>query len=100
MNSFKAARHAFLFFIKSTDTVQDYSQSAVILNVSFWSLVRLPLPFPILGKLPPLFPRVISKFKGSGLLKFLQSNQTTIRTGRGTTDWFQIGKGVHQDCIL
>ena len=24
----------------------------------------------------------------------------TIRTGHGTTDWFQIGKGVHQNCIL
>ena len=24
----------------------------------------------------------------------------TIRTGHGTTDWFQIGKGVHQGCIL
>src|SRR5574340_247872 len=24
----------------------------------------------------------------------------TVRTGHGTTDWFQIGKGVHQDCIL
>ena len=23
-----------------------------------------------------------------------------IRTGHGTTDWFQIGKGVHQSCIL
>ena len=23
-----------------------------------------------------------------------------IRTRHGTTDWFQIGKGVHQDCIL
>ena len=22
------------------------------------------------------------------------------RTGHGTTDWFQIGKGVHQECIL
>jgi len=72
----------------------------VILNVSFWSLVRLPLPFPILGKLPPPFPTVISKFKGSGLLKFSQSNQATVRTGCGTTDWFQLGKGVHQDCIL
>ena len=26
--------------------------------------------------------------------------QTTLRTGHGTTDWFQIGKGVHQGCIL
>ena len=26
--------------------------------------------------------------------------ETTVRTGHGTTDWFQIRKGVHQDCIL
>ena len=26
--------------------------------------------------------------------------EATIRTGYGTTDWFQIGKGVHQGCIL
>ena len=25
---------------------------------------------------------------------------TTVGTGHGTTDWFQIGKGVHQGCIL
>ena len=25
---------------------------------------------------------------------------TTVRTGHGTTDWFQIGKGVRQGCIL
>ena len=24
----------------------------------------------------------------------------TVRTGQGTRDWFQIGKGVHQGCIL
>ena len=24
----------------------------------------------------------------------------TVRTGHGTTDWFQIGKGIHQGCIL
>ena len=28
------------------------------------------------------------------------SQETTVRTGRGTTDWFQIGKGVCQGCIL
>ena len=26
--------------------------------------------------------------------------EAAVRTGRGTTDWFQIGKGVHQGCIL
>ena len=26
--------------------------------------------------------------------------EATVRTRHGTADWFQIGKGVHQDCIL
>ena len=26
--------------------------------------------------------------------------EATVRTGHGRTDWFQIGKGVHQGCIL
>ena len=28
------------------------------------------------------------------------SQEATVRTGHGTTDWFQIGKGVHQRYIL
>ena len=27
-------------------------------------------------------------------------HEATVRTGHGTTDWFQIGKGVSQGCIL
>ena len=27
-------------------------------------------------------------------------SKATVRTGHGTTDWFQIGKGVRQGCIL
>ena len=46
--------------------------------------------------------------KGMGIpdhLTFLLRNlyagqEATVRTGHGTTDWFQIGKGVHQGCIL
>ena len=35
------------------------------------------------------------------LLSNLYAGQeATVRTGRGTTDWLQIGKGVRQDCIL
>ena len=35
------------------------------------------------------------------LLRNLYTGQeATVRTGYGTTDWFQIGKGVHQGCIL
>ena len=26
--------------------------------------------------------------------------EATVRTGRGTKDWLQVGKGVHQGCIL
>ena len=35
------------------------------------------------------------------LLRNLYADQeATVRTGHGTTDWFQIGKGVYQSCIL
>ena len=37
----------------------------------------------------------------TGLLRNLYAGQeATVRTGHGTTDWFQIGKGVWQSCIL
>ena len=36
-----------------------------------------------------------------GLLRNLYASQeATVRTEHGTTDWFQIGKGVRQGCIL
>ena len=38
---------------------------------------------------PPDLP--LDKFAGQ---------EATVRTGHGTTDWFQIGKGVRQGCIL
>ena len=35
------------------------------------------------------------------LLRYLYASQeTTVRTDHGTTDWFQIRKGVPQGCIL
>ena len=35
------------------------------------------------------------------LLRNLYTGQeATVKTGHGTTDWFQIGKGVYQGCIL
>ena len=35
------------------------------------------------------------------LLRNLYAGQeATVRTGHGTTDWFQISKGVHQGCVL
>ena len=35
------------------------------------------------------------------LLRYLYADQeATVRTGHGTTDWFQIGKGVRQGSVL
>ena len=37
----------------------------------------------------------------TSLLRNLYAGQeATVRSGHGTTDWFQIGKGVRQGCIL
>ena len=34
------------------------------------------------------------------LINLYAGQEATIRTGHGTTDWFQMGKGGHQGCIL
>ena len=34
------------------------------------------------------------------LRNLYEGREATVRTGHGTTDWFQIGKGVCQGCIL
>ena len=34
------------------------------------------------------------------LKKLYVGQEATVRTGHGTTDWFQIGKGICQGCIL
>ena len=34
------------------------------------------------------------------LTNLYAGQEATVRTGHGTTDWFQIGKGVHRGCIL
>jgi len=34
------------------------------------------------------------------LRKLYAGQEATVRTGHGTMDWFQIGKGIHQGCIL
>ena len=45
--------------------------------------------------------KILQEMGIPGLLKNLYAGQeATVRTGHGTVDWFQIGKGVHQGCIL
>ena len=48
--------------------------------------------------------KILQEMGIPGHLTFLLRNlyasqEATVRTGHGTTDWFQIGKGIHQSCI-
>ena len=43
---------------------------------------------------------VISDHLTCFLRSLYACQEATVRTGHGTTDWFQIGKGGHQGCIL
>ena len=43
---------------------------------------------------------VISDQLTCPLRNLYAGQEATVRTGHGTTDWFQIGKGVRQSCIL
>ena len=45
-------------------------------------------------------PHLISVKKIVGSSPCDAGQEATVRTGHGTTDWFQIGKGVLQGCIL
>ena len=60
--------------------------------------------FCSLSLLPHLKNRPANDTLLKNLEKFLRNlysgQEATVRTGHGTTDWFQIGKGVHQSCIL
>ena len=47
------------------------------------------------------FWEILKEMGISDHLKNLYAGQeATVRIGHGTTDWYQIGKGVHQGCIL
>ena len=49
--------------------------------------------------------KILQEMGISDYLTYLLGNlcarqEAMVRTGHETTDWFQIGKGVHEDCIL
>ena len=71
-------------------------------KTSISALLSMPKPLTLdhneLGK-------VLKEMGIPAYLTFLLRNlyagqEATVRTGHGTTDWFQIGKGVRQGCIL
>src|SRR5574337_1247889 len=65
------------------------------------ALLTMPKPLTVWIKLWKIFKEMGIPDHLTCLLRNLYAGQeATVRTGHGTTDWFQIGKGVHQGCIL
>ena len=67
------------------------------------ALLTMPKPLTvwITKKMWKILQEIVIPDHLAFLLRNLYAGQeTTVRTGHGTTDWFQFGKGVHQGCIL
>ena len=65
------------------------------------ALLTMPKPLTDHSKLWKILKQMGIPDHLTYLLRNLYSGQdATVRTGHGTTDWFQIGKGVCQNCIL
>ena len=82
-----------LWIIKKQDSFRKTSISA---------LLTMPKPVAVdHNKLWKILKEVGIPEHLTCLLRNLYAGQeATVRTGHGTTDWFQIGKGVRQGCIL
>ena len=55
---------------------------------------------PLDYKIGMLIKCILTGIHLKDILSLYACQEATIRTGHGTTDWFQIGKGVHQGFIL
>ena len=65
------------------------------------ALLAMPKPFCGSQKLWKILQEMgIPGYLVCFLRNLYAGQEATVRTGHGTTDWFQIGKGVHQGCIL
>ena len=62
----------------------DYSKNFVWITTNWKILKEMKIPAHLTGFLSNLYA----------------GQEVTVRTGHGTTDWFQIGKGVRQGCIV
>ena len=72
-------------------------------KTSISALLTMPKPLTVLdhNKLWKILQEMGIPDHLTCLLRNLYASQeATVRTGHGMTDWFQIGKGVHQGCIL
>ena len=84
--------------------LQHHSLKASIFQCLAFFMVQLSHPYMTTGKtiaemldlLLLLWPDHLTCL----LRNLCAGQEATVRTGHGTTDWFQIGKGVFQGCIL
>ena len=70
-------------------------------KTSISALLTMPKPLTVWNKLWKILKEMGIPDHLTYLLRNLYAGQeAAVRTGHGPTDWFQIGKGVHQGCIL
>ena len=70
-------------------------------KTSISALLTMPKPLTVWITINVENSERVGNTRPPCLLRNLYAGQeATVRTGHGTTDWFQIGKGVHQECIL
>ena len=70
-------------------------------KTSIYALLTIPKPLSVWVTIRKILKEMEIPDHLTCLLRNLYSGQeATVRTGHGTTDWFQIGKGVGQACIL
>ena len=70
-------------------------------NIYFWFIDYAKIDCVDHNKLWKIFQEIGIPDHLTCLLRNLYAGQeATVRTGHGTTDWFQVGKRVHQGCIL
>ena len=89
--------------IKLLTSAGSFKKQESFRKTSISALLTMPKPLTVwittnCGK---IFKKMETPDHLTCLLKNVYAGQEAIvRTGHGTTDWFQIGKGVHQGCIL
>ena len=70
-------------------------------KISISALLTMPKPLAVWIRIHKILKEMGISDHLTCLLRNLYAGQeATVRTGHGTTDWFQIGKGVHQGSIL
>ena len=71
-------------------------------KISTFALLTMPKPLTmwITTNCGKLLKRRIPDLLTCLLRNLYADQEATVRTGHGTMDWFQIGKGVHKGCIL